>query len=159
MKSSDDLIRDFALARKRRDDLRRERAGLFCARAEPVSPQDYDEAHAEAQSDPMATFVFPEPTQAEPCWKAARKWRDDGYHSKFYFDPPQSEWCEPCRRRQAVSDLYRVAVRRHGGALRGLLSRAKALLPAAGEAPTADSVSTVSDAQIQMPSTFPTGRA
>lgn len=127
MRSSDELIRDFYAARALRDRLRRERAGLFCARAEPVSPQDYADAQCESQSDPLAVFVFPEPTQPEACWKAARKWDHDSYRARFYFDPPQSEWCENCRQRQAVSDAYRAAVRAHGGALRGLLRRGKTL--------------------------------
>ncbi len=125
--TSDDLIRKFADVRALRDRLRWERGGLCCERAEVVSVHDLEDAMAEAKSDPLATFELPQPTQAEPCWKAARKWEDTGYRSRFYFDPPQSEWCESCRKRQAVSDAYRATVRQHGGALRGLLARAKVL--------------------------------
>jgi hypothetical protein len=119
MRSSDEMIRDFWAVRALRDRLRTERASLVC---------DQEMAHEAALTgtdwdSPIAVSPVP----PEPCWKAARKWRDDGYRSKFYFDPPQSEWCENCRKRQAVSDAYRAAVRAHGGALRGLLRRGKAL--------------------------------
>lgn len=127
MKSSDELLREFVAIRARRDALRRERSGLFCERAEPVSPVDMADAASEAKGDPLATFVFPEPTQEEACWKAARKWDADSYKSRFYLDPPPSKWCATCQRRQVVSDAYRVAVRAHAGALRGLLARGRAL--------------------------------
>ena len=113
MRSSDDLIRDLCVVRALRDRLRAERAALFCERAEPTTVDENFETH---------------PTQAEACWKAARKWKDDGYHRRFYLDPPPSQWCESCRKRQEVSDAYREAVRHHGGALRGLLRRGKTLV-------------------------------
>lgn len=132
MRSSDELLREFVAIRGRRDELRRDRAGLFCERAE-VSPDDYADAAAEAKQNPCNIFELPQPTKAEPCWKAARKWaNDDRYEPdperrRFYLDPPPSEWCASCQRRQVVSDAYREAVRQHGGALRGLLRRGRAL--------------------------------
>lgn len=128
MRSTDDIVREFWAVRTLRDKLRAERAGLLCERAETVTQADIEDAQAEAQNDPLAVIVFPAHREPmEPCWKAARKWEDDGYRSRFYFDPPQSKWCETCRKRQAVSDAYRESVRKHGGALRGLLRRGKAL--------------------------------
>lgn len=129
MRSADDLIRDFAEVRAARRHFLAERNGLSCERAEPVSQRDRDEAQAEAQSDPLATFEFPpQPTQPEACWKAARKWEDGPYRARFYFDPPQSEWCASCRRRQEMAEAYRSASRSHGAALRGLLARGKCLI-------------------------------
>lgn len=130
MKSSDRLLVEFITARDLRDRLKRERDGCFCERAEPMTPRDYEDAAAEAQTDPLATFEFPQPTQAEPCWKAARKWTPETPYSnggKFYHDPPMSEWCATCQRRQKASEDYREAVRRHAGALRGLIRRGKSL--------------------------------
>lgn len=142
MRSSDELLREFYQIRATRNRLRRERGACFCLRAEPVTRQDFEDAAAERQSDPLATFEFPEPTQPEACWKHARTWEETDYRARFYFDPPQSEWCEPCRRRQELTEAYREAVRRHGGALRGLLRRGKAL---SGEAPQAVAVATDSE--------------
>jgi hypothetical protein len=138
MRSSDELIREFVVIREHRDRLRRERAGLFCSRAEPVTEDDYREAQAEAQAGQVAGFEFPQATQEQACWKAARKWDDTGYRARLYFNPPMSEWCEHCRRRQAVNDAYREAVRRHAGALRGLIARGKAQLRALGAAHLVD---------------------
>ena len=118
MRSSDELVRDFYAVRSLRNRLRVERGGLFCERAEPLG--------VNADLEPVPA------TQAEPCWKAARKWDDTGSRARFYFDPPPSEWCATCRRRQEVSDAYRESVKRHGGALRGLLRRGRALLPSGG---------------------------
>lgn len=124
-KSSDTLVAEYAHARLVRDDLRRQRGACFCERAEPVSHIDHAEAASEAKTDPLATFVFPEQTQDEACWKAARKWEDDfgARRTRFYFDPPLAEWCATCRRRQELTEQLREAVRRHAGALRGLLAR------------------------------------
>jgi hypothetical protein len=148
VRSSDELIREYAATRQHRDRLRRERAGLFCERAEPVTADDYRDAQAEAQSDPLAEFEFPQTTQPEACWKAARKWDDTRYRTRFYFDPPPSQWCESCRRRQSVNDAYRAAVRRHGGALRGLIARGKAVAKAR-EAGSASEAPTVPDGETQ----------
>lgn len=127
--TSDAMLMRFAEVRQTRDRLRAERDNCFCRLAEPVTPLDMADAAAEAHDDPLATFVFPSPTQVEPCWKAARKWRDDGpdARSGFYLDPPISEWCEPCQRREALTTQLRSAVQAHGGALRGLLRRGRAL--------------------------------
>lgn len=127
MKSSDELIREFGSIRSERDRLRALRGGLLCQRAELVSRSDYEDAAAEQKAEPWARFAFPQATQAEPCWKAARRWREGHNRAEFYFDPAPSEWCESCRQRQAATDAYRVAVRQHGGALRGLLRRARTL--------------------------------
>lgn len=127
-RSSDDMLRSFTEIRAARSYFLSERNGLLCERAEPVSQRDHDEAQAEATSDPLATFEFPQPTQEEACWKMARKWEDGPYRARFYFDPPQSEWCESCRRRQKMSEAYRSASRQHGAALRGLIRRGKRLM-------------------------------
>jgi hypothetical protein len=127
--SSDVLLARFVRVRELRDKIRADRDACFCLRAEPVTPTDMADAASEAHDDVLATFEFPQPTQAEPCWKAARKWEDDGPHRNggFRLDPPISEWCEPCRQRQALTQRLRAAVNEHGGALRGLIRRGRAL--------------------------------
>lgn len=125
------VVRRFCAARARRDRLRRERAECFCERAEPMSPVAFEDAAAEAILDPIITLRLPQPTQEEPCWKAARQWTPPTPYSdggKLYYDPPMSAWCEPCRRRQRVNDELREAIRAHAGALRGLIAHGKTLI-------------------------------
>jgi hypothetical protein len=127
--TSDALLVRFAQVRAQRNALRAERDSCFCLRAEPVTPQDMADAASEAHDDVLATFEFPQPEQPQPCWKAARKWRDDGpdARSGFVLDPPPAQWCEPCQRREVLTQQLRSAVQAHGGALRGLLRRGCAL--------------------------------
>lgn len=126
-RSSDELLREFAVIRAHRDRLRRERAALFCERAEAVLVDPH-------------TFESLPREQDEPCWKAARRWDDSQSRARFYFDPPTSQWCASCQRRQIVSDAYREAVKRHAGALRGLLARGKGQLLTLGAAHLVDAV-------------------
>jgi hypothetical protein len=127
VKSSDDLLREFFLARHDRNRLRSERAGLLCERSEAMTLDAVEDACAKELADPLWNGSLHVHEAKEPCWKAARKWEETNYRSRFYFDPPMAEWCETCRRRQEVSDAYRASVRKHGGALRGLLRRGKAV--------------------------------
>lgn len=116
MDDSDRLLVRFITRRDLRDRLRDERDSLYCERAEPVT-----------QIDP-ATDLPIQPTQEQPCWKMARKFRDnDSYRAAMYFDPPEAEWCSNCRRREDVTADLRDAVRSHAGALRGLIRRGKSL--------------------------------
>jgi hypothetical protein len=118
MRCSDALIRDFYAIRTLRNRLKSERDSLLCERHERAElPEGFD-------------WDTPLPEPKPPCWKAARQWerdRDGEPTRRFYLDPPPSEWCAACRRRQEVSDAYRESVRRHGGALRGLLRRGRVL--------------------------------
>lgn len=119
MRTADDLVREFYAVRALRNRLREERDSLLCERTESGPPADFD-------WDSGGSL----PEVGPPCWKAARQWerdRDGEPTRHFYFDPPESEWCANCRRRQHVSDAYRETVRRHAGALRGLLRRGKTL--------------------------------
>lgn len=133
--TSDELVERWMRIRQERDRVRRDRDARHCERAELVTRAYYG-AVAEAQTDPLATFELPEPSQPEPCWKAARKWTGPTPHSDggvFYLDPPIVAWCLPCQERQALNDQLRVLVRQHAGALRGLVARGKSLLRQSGE--------------------------
>ena len=101
--TSDDLLRRFAKIRRRRDLLRRERAGCHCQR------RDGNEVY---------------PTQDGPCWKALRFFDEEYEMWKF----PTETWCGTCRKRQQVHEQLRMVTQQHGAALRGLLRRGYALL-------------------------------
>lgn len=92
------------------DQVRRESARLKAQRAsfkcEHECQADYDDmGRVTHDGDPA-------------CWHNVR--------TDQYGDHPLdvSEWCEPCRQRQAVHEAYRAAVRRRQGLLRGLQRRA-----------------------------------
>jgi hypothetical protein len=124
-----DVVKRYVAARVERDRLKAERDGCFCERAEPALQPGYV---MEIDGDDLPREAAP--TQAEPCWKMARKRTQPTPYSdggEFYLDPPMAEWCETCRRRQAASDAYKVAVRAHAGALRGLLRHGRKLMEAA----------------------------
>lgn len=130
VRTSDDLVRDFYAIRKQRDRLKAERDSLLCERHELGVPDDWDWDKGGIRA-----------RAGDPCWKSARRWerdRDGEPTRRFYFDPPPAEWCAACRRRQNASDAYRATVKRHGGALRGLLRRGKALSVGAVDPHVAD---------------------
>lgn len=132
-KPTDAIVMAFAAARKERDRLRYERAGLLCERVEATNDLDTYEAAASARPAVMHELAGAGNDPGEPCWKAARRWKDNGpYSPTFYFDPPPAEWCDTCQRRQVVSDAYREAVRKHGGALRAVIARGLAIAKAEG---------------------------
>ena len=99
MKSSDTLLREFAAVRRIRDRLRRERRSYHCQEAEQYPPE------------------------GKACWK---QWCYDDEMGESYQD--MSSWCDNCRAREKAHRLLRVVMRRHGGALRGLLRRGAGLL-------------------------------
>ncbi len=93
---------------------------LYCERAEPVTQEDLDDAAAEYQSDPLGDYVFPQPTQDQPCWKPTGADQDD--RSTYL---PRERWCQTCLKRQAIHDEL-VSARRHAaGVLRGLIRMVK----------------------------------
>ena len=123
VKSSDAMIADFVAARALRDKLRSERGACLCERSE--QPDD---------AAIQAALEGPDPIEAgEPCWKAARQWDNnpEHYRARFHFDPPMSEWCATCQRRQALTIQLREAITKHAGALRGLMRRGQVLNRAA----------------------------
>lgn len=99
--------------------LRIERSKFYCARAEPVSQADYEDARQEAYNDPLAKFEFPTPTQDGPCWKLY----EDGPEDSRLLN--RCEWCASCLRRQAIHEQYRAATKAHGAAMRALELLAK----------------------------------
>lgn len=98
MKSSDELLMNFARIRRTRNLLREKRSGFTCARE---------------CGDSFAPL--------KPCWKEARM--DDG---EFQLDEMDA-WCQSCRDREATNTQLLHAIREHAGALRGLLRRGHAL--------------------------------
>lgn len=127
------VVRRFVEARETRNRLKDERDACFCERAEPSLQPGYAMVMDPDDDMPRDT----PPSQPEPCWKAARKrtpvtpYSDGG---KFYLDPPMSEWCQTCQRRQVASDAYRKSVTAHAGALRGLIRHGKSIISATREA-------------------------
>ncbi len=124
--TSEDVVRRFVQARLARNTAKDARDACLCER--------HSESRTLFDFNAAGEFVCQPPAiQEEPCWKAARKrtevtpWDDGG---KFYLDPPMSEWCETCRRRQGLAAEYTRAVRAHAGALRGLIRHGRTLLKA-----------------------------
>jgi hypothetical protein len=116
MRDASDILLFYARTRDLRDRLLKARNGCMCDRHEGYQFVD----------------GLPVPRHGEPCWKAARQWDDASYDSygrprRFYFDPPISAWCDPCRARQAYTEQLRAAVRDHAAAKRAILQRGRAL--------------------------------
>ena len=115
--TGDDLIEAFVRIRLARNRVLTQRDGLLCERHETGELVELD-------TTDMPVF-------SEPCWKAARKRTEPTPYSdgdRLYIDPPPSQWCQSCQQREALTDQYRVLVRQHAGALRGLIRRGKTLI-------------------------------
>jgi hypothetical protein len=90
-------------ARREANRLRGLRASFRC---EHECEAEYDDSgHCTAEAEP-------------PCWRVV--------HETPYGErrPSMSEWCEPCRQRQAVHEQYTKAVAHRQGLMRGLQRRA-----------------------------------
>lgn len=111
MATTAEIVRRFVAIRDARDAMKKERNASVCER----------ETMVESEGNP---------TLLEPCWKAARKFTPVTPYSdggQLYYDPPTSEWCQSCQRRQHASDAYKKLSQAHGGALRGLIRHARTL--------------------------------
>lgn len=112
MKSkSKELLVRYALSRDVRDNLRSLRDLCLCERHEGISPEW-------------------ELRSGTPCWKAARHrlFNPVTERYEFYLDPPKSQWCDTCQRRELHSERLPEAVRSHAAAKRAILMRGRALV-------------------------------
>lgn len=106
------LLATYARTRATRDLIRKGRDACLCERGESGEQVELD-------ADGMPVFHA-------PCWKSARK-REGEDGDKFRLDPPISEWCATCRKREALVGQLRHATRQHAAAKRAILARGRAL--------------------------------
>lgn len=89
--------------------LRQARVVTYCERAEPNNGQ--------LVTDDNLNVI--RPAQKEPCWKGREDTRRDTRELIVHPD----NWCEGCKRRQAIHDKYRDAVKQRGIAMTKLMRR------------------------------------
>lgn len=99
------VVADYVRHKRDAMRLRQERVVSYCHRAEPNNGQDY----------------VGHPTQEQPCWKG----RDGDENNDLIVGP--ENWCEGCRYRQQIHELYRAATKQRGIAERRLMHLAKKL--------------------------------
>lgn len=102
------IVADYVRYKRDAAKLRHERVISYCHRAEP---------------DGAASGYVGPRTQDDPCWKG---YRDTASGDRVLTVSPEN-WCDGCKYRQQIHELYRAATKQRGIAERRLIQMAKKL--------------------------------
>lgn len=102
------IVSDYVRWKREAVRLRHERVITYCFRAEPNNGQGH--------VDNELNWVTP--SQEAPCWKG----RDYGGEDPALIVKPEN-WCEACKYRQQLHEMYRTATKQRGIAERRLMRR------------------------------------